>query len=285
MRLVACDRCHTQYDVSHIATKSFRCRCGETLENRPPAPVDAEIHRCGACGALVESAAESCDYCGSALVRDPGELSLVCPECYARNAEDARFCTACGVAFAPEPVPAEGHELPCPACGGLMPPRAVAGVPVHECPRCHGLWAPGESFELLVARATEARRGASPEELASLRPRVTGANPAKQRVHYRKCPECDGYMQRRNFRRSSGVIIDWCGNHGTWLDADELESIAGFLLSGGTTAASLEPAVESPALPPAAAAVLARARIDSENRRRRAGEGTSLLELLFDLLR
>ena len=40
-------------------------------------------------------------------------------------------------------------------------------------------------------------------------------------------------MRRRNFRKTSGVIIDCCNSHGTWLDADELERIAGFLLSGG----------------------------------------------------
>jgi hypothetical protein len=40
-------------------------------------------------------------------------------------------------------------------------------------------------------------------------------------------------MSRRNYRRTSGVIIDRCHDHGTWLDADELERIAGFILSGG----------------------------------------------------
>jgi hypothetical protein len=29
------------------------------------------------------------------------------------------------------------------------------------------------------------------------------------------------------------VITDRCNSHGTWLDADELEQIAGYLLSGG----------------------------------------------------
>jgi Zn-finger nucleic acid-binding protein len=37
---------------------------------------------------------------------------------------------------------------------------------------------------------------------------------------------------RRNFRKRSGVIIDRCHQHGTWLDAHELEQIAGFVLSG-----------------------------------------------------
>ncbi len=33
MRLVACQNCHTQFDVTHVAAKTFPCRCGEQLEN------------------------------------------------------------------------------------------------------------------------------------------------------------------------------------------------------------------------------------------------------------
>jgi hypothetical protein len=43
-------------------------------------------------------------------------------------------------------------------------------------------------------------------------------------------------MQRANFKKRSGVIIDRCHSHGTWLDADELEAIAGFILEGGINA-------------------------------------------------
>jgi Zn-finger nucleic acid-binding protein len=39
-------------------------------------------------------------------------------------------------------------------------------------------------------------------------------------------------MARRNYQRRSGVIIDQCHEHGTWLDANELERIAGYVLSG-----------------------------------------------------
>lgn len=37
-------------------------------------------------------------------------------------------------------------------------------------------------------------------------------------------------MQRANFQKRSGVIIDRCHAHGTWLDADELECAAGYIL-------------------------------------------------------
>ena len=231
MRLVACKDCHAQYDVTHVAAKDFPCRCGTRVENRELTAVDAEVHRCGSCGAIVKGQAESCTFCGSQIVREHGPLSLICPECFARNADESRFCTACGIIFRPAPIQVDGEELPCPACGVLMPSHAVGGVAVNECPACHGLWAPGESFGVLVQRATEAR-GERSESEEPVAPRVDGANPLSQGITYRSCPVCDVHMNRRNYGRSSGIIVDLCTAHGTWLDADELEQIAGYILSG-----------------------------------------------------
>jgi Zn-finger nucleic acid-binding protein len=233
VRLIACHSCHTQYDVTQVVEKQVTCRCGESIENRDLEGIDVKVHRCGSCGAQVGSDAEQCDFCGSAIVRDQGSLSLICPECFGRNKEEARFCTACGVSFSPEQVQVEGVELPCPCCGGLMPVRQIGGVAINECPECNGVWASEEKFDLLVNRAVESTRSTDPEKLNRIKPRVKGSNPLHQQVRYRKCPECDAFMQRRNFRKTSGVILDRCSQHGTWLDADELERIGGFILSGG----------------------------------------------------
>ena len=76
LRLIACPNCHAQYDVSDIVVKTFPCRCGETLENRPLQAVDAVIHRCGACGARPKATCSSwvaleepARFCTSALAR------------------------------------------------------------------------------------------------------------------------------------------------------------------------------------------------------------------------
>jgi Zn-finger nucleic acid-binding protein len=286
VRLVACASCHAQFDVSGVEAKTFPCRCGETVENRPPVARDTEIHRCGACGALADAGLDQCSYCNAAIVRDPSQSwSLICPECFARNADDGRFCTACGVTFQPYPVRVIGHELPCPVCTALMPAREVAGVGINECGSCNGLWVPGDDFDTLVRRATEARRNASTEAREAFAPRVTGANPAAQRVAYRRCPECDALMQRRNFRKASGVIVDRCQPHGTWLDADELEQIAGFILSGREPAALLT-AKPEPLTTRASAAGAFRVRgFDTASTDRGAGVLDSLVETFFALLR
>jgi Zn-finger nucleic acid-binding protein len=232
VRLVACQACHAQYDVSSVSLDRIACRCGAPVPVADLESRDLAIHRCSSCGAHVAVGDDRCDYCGSGIVRDPRLLSLICPECCARNADEARFCGACGVVFDPQPIEVEKRELPCPVCTCLMPTRVVGALAINECPSCNGIWCPTSRFEALVEKALESKRSSLTGEI-EFAPRRKGANPATQRVAYRKCPECDAFMQRRNFRKTSGVITDRCASHGTWLDADELEQIAGYLLSGG----------------------------------------------------
>lgn len=232
MKLVACPDCHAQYDVSSMVPDSaFDCRCGTTLVASPPAGVDAKAQRCTACGAVARDGAESCDYCGSGIVPVDHRGGLICPECLARNLEDARFCLACGVAFAPSEAIHGTPERRCPCCDTWMAVREVGGLLVQECTKCLGLWAPDDVFDALVERAAAAARERGAEGVGAA-PRVDGGNPASHAVEYRRCPTCDALMNRRNFRKRSGVIIDRCHEHGTWLDAHELERIGGFVLSG-----------------------------------------------------
>lgn len=278
MRLIACETCHAQYDVSDVAAETIACRCGAVLANRPLAPVDAKIHRCAACGAAVGERAKSCDFCGASIVRegDPRKLSLICPECCARNANDARFCTACGVGFHPEPIPSNAVELGCPVCDALMPAQSVAGISVNECTSCGGLWVPGEHFDRLVTRAIEQRKQRDPSAALEAAPRVKGANPVTQRVEYRRCPSCAAQMLRRNFRKSSGVILDVCVEHGSWLDADELEQITGFILSGGAPSPIFAESTPKARAEARATAEFARVRAQFEVQRQREDAPLSL---------
>jgi len=44
-------------------------------------------------------------------------------------------------------------------------------------------------------------------------------------------------MNRINFARCSGVVVDICKGHGTWFDRDELTRIVEFIRGGGLDAA------------------------------------------------
>ena len=98
----------------------------------------------------------------------------------------------------------------------------------------------------------------------------TAAAPSLERSGL-KCPVCNAAMQRKNFAGSSGVVVDWCGSHGTWLDAHEMEDIAAFVLDGGL---QHQPADDGdgtwslPADPAKAAAVLAAQQLLVDERTR-----------------
>ena len=52
-------------------------------------------------------------------------------------------------------------------------------------------------------------------------------------VVYRPCPCCSAMMNRYNYARISGIILDGCKNHGLWFDRDELRRVLDFIQGGG----------------------------------------------------
>lgn len=138
--------------------------------------------------------------------------------------EGAKFCPQCGAARAR--VEKDGTALTCPSCRKALERVEIGATALMECGGCDGIWADAESFEHLCvnseARAAVLHRLERP-----------AANPARQRVQYRHCPQCSKMMNRVNFSKVSGTIVDVCRGHGTWLDAGELHQIVAFIQNGG----------------------------------------------------
>jgi Zn-finger nucleic acid-binding protein len=105
---------------------------------------------------------------------------------------------------------------------------AVGSARLSECARCDGLWVDVESFERIVNEREEqsAVLGAP-----SLLPKQAAG--ASDKVRYVPCPVCGQLMNRVNFARCSGVVVDICKGHGTWFDRDELRQIVEFIKGGG----------------------------------------------------
>ncbi|MBC8030634.1 MAG: zf-TFIIB domain-containing protein [Pyrinomonadaceae bacterium] len=106
----------------------------------------------------------------------------------------------------------------------------IGAAPLSECSRCEGLWVDVRAFEKICAD-----REQQSAVLGTAAPASTGAGEISK-VKYVPCPQCSQLMNRMNFARCSGVIVDVCKNHGTWFDREELSRIIEFIRAGGLNA-------------------------------------------------
>ncbi len=236
--LVVCKSCRRQYDVTEMKTgEHLRCRCGALLEVPPPPPPhEARILHCSGCGGKLTRDSPRCPYCGGTVAPQDRFLGLVCPECFARLSAEARFCSECGVRIDPTALRAVQASAPCPRCKGKLLEREAGDKEYIECTNCGGVWLDAKFFEDCIrrkdlealslfgkAQAPSSGGGSGPGRLGS----------SEEEVRYLPCPVCGNLMHRKNFAGCSGVVIDWCKEHGFWFDAEELGKILRFVESGG----------------------------------------------------
>lgn len=236
--LIACPKCHRQFDASSRPIGSrFRCHCGSVVTVRRPRGHDAAVVRCSSCGAPRQQNGMACSHCGSDFTLHERDLNTICPGCFARISNRAKFCHHCGLALRPEALAGEKTDLTCPICGKMsrLCSRQIGEVALMECGRCAGFWLGANILEHLVKK-TSTDSLIKDFQLQSSPRRTLKFSALSQRgPMYRKCPVCDKLMSRRNFAHRSGVIIDICKKHGVWFDADELPRILAWVRVGGKT--------------------------------------------------
>ena len=241
--LVACSTCKRQYDASKLKEGSqFRCLCGTSLTVPQSRPHDADVVRCSSCGGPRLQGKPSCAFCNADFTLHERDLHTICPGCMTRVSDRAKYCHHCACPLLPAAEAGQPTEHLCPACGDSteLTSRRIdtAGVTVLECPRCAGLWVNGDEFAVLTEKS---RSIGSPfeREQSPLPNTVAPSNtaPTPSEPLYRPCPLCSKLMNRRNYGRRSGVIIDSCGGHGIWFDAHELDRVLRWIRSGGEAAA------------------------------------------------
>jgi len=54
-----------------------------------------------------------------------------------------------------------------------------------------------------------------------------------KKITYKRCPECQEFMQRKNFGHKSGIVVDRCRNHGVWLESGEITHLLEWRKAGG----------------------------------------------------
>ncbi len=142
----------------------------------------------------------------------------------------SKHCPRCGAAAA-VPEIAAAKDRQCPRCQTKMPLVTIGSTVVLECELCLGLWLDVSAFEKICA---DREQQSAVLGLAS--PAPTHAVRETNKIKYVQCPQCSQLMNRINFARCSGVIVDVCKGHGTWFDRDELSRIVEFIRQGGLEA-------------------------------------------------
>lgn len=141
--------------------------------------------------------------------------------------EGSKFCGHCGAKAVETAVVDEAKLGVCPRCKIKLTLLQVGKTSMRECERCDGMWADVSTFEHLCATSEErsAVLGFLGERNRTVEPSPT--------ISYVPCPDCSQLMNRSNFAKVSGVIIDICKLHGVWFDAGELPRIIEFVQKGG----------------------------------------------------
>ena len=183
--------------------------------------MSVESLNCPNCGAGVASDSSSCQFCKTRL------KTMACPKCFGLMFIGAKFCDHCGAIAAPVEVSLDENAGDCPRCRVSLERATIGKTSLRACSKCDGLWLDVGAFESICAdRESQSAVLGFLDKRTLKRQRPT-------KINYVPCPDCGQLMNRNNFARASGVVVDICKQHGVWFDADELPSIIGFIQRGG----------------------------------------------------
>ncbi len=181
---------------------------------------------CPSCGAPVRREAARCDYCNAALDFSLKGKTVNCPNCFAATPADGRFCVRCS-----RPVKGMVHDDKimedrlCPRCDIPMRAKEIGEFSLIGCDKCAGVFVPHEVFEMMQEKRDSVVFAATAPPKGRL--------DAGLHESYVRCPICRQMINRVNFARISGVIVDVCREHGIWFDGGEIEKIMDFVAHGG----------------------------------------------------
>lgn len=181
-----------------------------------------------------------------------GRELVTCSHCEKDYNSKFKYCPYCGEQAAQE---SDLTDLTCPHCNVIMDKVMEIESIIDYCPECGGVWCENNELEEITRERDVFLRDDIPRKFVKKRP--------EEIVQYIKCPVCKEQMNRMNFGKISGIIVDICSNHGIWLDSGELEEIRAFIANGGIDKAQNKDILEN--------------RVAIEEASRNANEALSLI--------
>ena len=158
----------------------------------------------------------------------PTDPSIACTKCGGAISIGSNKCNYCGTKYDRDLL-AIKHELENPKSGRNCPHCKIELQSVNldigqkffveRCPDCYGVYL--EKLELEELLKLIYSYPGDPR-LSRLYELLKCPDREREVVKYNDCPECGRMMCRKNFGFRTGVVMDVCFAHGTWLDGGEL---------------------------------------------------------------
>lgn len=164
---------------------------------------------CARCGAPLVDLTQRCAYCDGVSDTD---LRRLYNAHVTRDAVSDRICPRCNVALETIRIDLERT------------------FQIERCLQCLGTWFDPDELEALVHAAV-----GDPDhvDLTRINVLVEEGGCDDWPLTYIPCPVCRTPMLRKAYGVRSGVLVDWCKPHGTWLDAGELGRLLTWARAGG----------------------------------------------------
>jgi Zn-finger nucleic acid-binding protein len=163
-----------------------------------------------------------------------------CNSCSAPLAANSNLCVYCGVRSDVDlrgkheyQIQTQTSDRICPVCQKAMETIALK-LPepfyIERCKTCFGLFFDPGEIETLLQSSVSSVFNINLQHLENInRDRYQ----KQQKVQYRPCPVCQVLMNRVNFGKRSGVVVDQCRAHGIWLDSGEITHLMEWKKAGG----------------------------------------------------
>lgn len=122
----------------------------------------------------------------------------------------------------------------CPRCSCLLQTIDISGADtfhIERCEQCYGIFFDsGELEQFLNTSRVSHTATTDYHRISAL---VNENFHRDYPVCYIKCPVCQQFMNRVNYGRKSGVVVNKCTAHGIWLDSGVLHHIVNWIDAGG----------------------------------------------------
>jgi len=164
----------------------------------------------------------NCTNCGGVLPPNSG----VCTYCDTRNDVDLHHVH--------EFTKVEhNEERVCPHCSIELVTINIKSEDnffIEQCEECKGLFFDPNELEALLDASVSNAFIINYKRIETINRELS---PDKHDVKYLKCPVCRQFMHRKSFASSSGVVIDTCRDHGSWMDSGKFKRLTEWKKSGG----------------------------------------------------